>query len=41
VDLGDPDPLEMVIAQEFAFIICTCTNYVPPELAAVMRVIKV
>ena len=39
--LGDPDPAEILIAQEFAFIICTSTDYVPPQLREVMRVIKV
>ena len=40
-ELGDPDVSEVMIAQEFAFIICTATEFVPPELASVMRVIKV
>jgi hypothetical protein len=39
--LGDPDPEEMMIAQEFSFIIITSTDYIPLELSTVMRVIKV
>ena len=38
---GDPDPTEIHIATEFAFIICTVADYIPPELAKIMKVIKV
>lgn len=40
-DQGDPDPNEINIAAEFALIICTVADFVPPELSKVMKVIKV
>ncbi len=39
--LGDPDPQEMTISQEFVFSICTTSDFVPPELTKIMRIIKV
>jgi hypothetical protein len=40
-DEGDPPASEVIISPEFVFIICTTTDFVPPELAQLMRVIKV
>jgi hypothetical protein len=41
VSLGDADPSDASISPEFVFAICTTTDYVPPELESVMRVIKI
>jgi hypothetical protein len=41
VSEGDPDPLEVTPSPDFVFILCTTMEYVPPDLYAVMRVIKV
>jgi len=38
---GDPTPEDINIAAEFAFIICSVADYVPPDLAHVMKVIRV
>lgn len=38
---GDPDPSEITPSPEFVFILCTTTEYVPPDLYSLMRVIKV
>jgi hypothetical protein len=38
---GDPDPSEMSPSPEFVFILCTTSEYVPPDLYPLMRVIKV
>jgi hypothetical protein len=35
------DEDEITMSSEFVFIICTNTDYVPPELCDVMHVIKV
>ena len=40
-DLGDTDPSEITISQDFAFIICTVADFVPAELAKAMRIIRV
>lgn len=38
---GDPPANEVTVSPEFVFIICTTTDFVPPELEQIMRVIKV
>ena len=40
-DLDDPSPEEFIISPEFVFIICTTTDFIPPQLATLMCVIKV
>ena len=39
--LNDPDPSDVTMSPEFAFIICTPNDFVPPELAKIMCVIRV
>ena len=34
----DPDPREIVISSSYTLIICTCTEYIPPELQNIMHV---
>ena len=34
----DPDPREVVISSSYTLIICTCTEYIPPELQNIMHV---
>ena len=38
---SDPSPDEIAISSSFVFILCTSTEYVPPELYDIMHVIKV
>lgn len=38
---GDPDPQEVSPSPEFVFILCTTSEYIPPDLLNLMRVIKV
>lgn len=38
---NDPSPDEITISSSFVFILCTSTEYVPPELYDIMHVIKV
>lgn len=40
-NLGDPAAEDAAISSEFAFIICTATDFVPSMLSKVMHVIKV
>jgi hypothetical protein len=40
-ELGDPDPAEVSISPDFAFIICTISDEIPLELAQSMKIIKV
>ena len=40
-ELGDPEPGEMTISQEFVLVLITVTEYVPPSLAEVMFVMRV
>lgn len=39
--LGDPDPSDATFSSEFAFIICTATDYVPDVLKSSMRIVRI
>jgi len=38
---SDPDPREVVISSSYTLILCTSTEYIPPELQNIMHVIKI
>jgi hypothetical protein len=39
--LGDPTPDEATFSTEFVFIICVTEEFIPPEVASKMRIVKV
>lgn len=38
---GDPSPDDVTPSPEFVFILCTTSEYIPPDLLNIMRVIKI
>ena len=41
VSSGDPDPNEINISPDFIFIICTCTEFIPPDISNLMQIIMI